>query len=106
MMMIKNSKPIISFRNICKSFPLEIGGSQQVLFDLNFDISAGEFVSIMGPSGSGKSTCMNIIGALDTPTHGDYELYGRNITHLTDDELAVQRNENIGFVFQNFNLLT
>lgn len=90
---------------ICKSFPLEIGGVQQVLFDINFDISAGEFVAIMGPSGSGKSTCMNIIGALDTPTSGVYELYGKNITNMTPDELAIIRNEYIGFVFQNFNLL-
>ncbi len=91
---------------ICKSFPLEIGGVQQVLFDINFDISAGEFVAIMGPSGSGKSTCMNIIGALDTPTSGVYELYGKNITNMTPDELAIIRNEYIGFVFQNFNLLS
>lgn len=90
---------------ICKSFPLEIGGVQQVLFDVTFDISAGEFVAIMGPSGSGKSTCMNIIGALDTPTSGVYELYGKNITNMTPDDLAVIRNEYIGFVFQNFNLL-
>ena len=90
---------------ICKSFPLEIGGVQQVLFDVTFDISAGEFVAIMGPSGSGKSTCMNIIGALDTPTSGVYELYGKNITNMTNDELAMVRNEYIGFVFQNFNLL-
>ncbi len=91
---------------ICKSFPLEIGGVQQVLFDVTFDISAGEFVAIMGPSGSGKSTCMNIIGALDTPTSGVYELYGKNITNMTPDDLAVVRNEYIGFVFQNFNLLS
>jgi len=90
---------------ICKSFPLEIGGRQQVLFDVTFDISSGEFVAIMGPSGSGKSTCMNIIGALDTPTSGVYELYGKNITNMTNDELATVRNEYIGFVFQNFNLL-
>lgn len=90
---------------ICKSFPLEIGGVQQVLFDVTFDISSGEFVAIMGPSGSGKSTCMNIIGALDTPTSGVYELYGKNITNMTNDELAMVRNEYIGFVFQNFNLL-
>ncbi|MBO7560206.1 MAG: ABC transporter ATP-binding protein [Alphaproteobacteria bacterium] len=96
---------MISMNKICKSFPLEIGGVQQVLFDVTFDISSGEFVAIMGPSGSGKSTCMNIIGALDTPTSGVYELYGKNITNMTNDELAMVRNEYIGFVFQNFNLL-
>lgn len=104
--MTKNMKNIISMHNICKSFPVEMGGSQQVLFDLTFDINAGEFVSIMGPSGSGKSTCMNIIGALDTPTSGTYRLYGTDITNMTSDELAIIRNEHIGFVFQNFNLLT
>jgi len=97
---------IIKFSKINKSFPMEIGGTQQVLFDLSFEIFAGEFVSIMGPSGSGKSTCMNIIGALDTPTSGVYQLYGNDITHMTADELAMARNEYIGFVFQNFNLLT
>lgn len=102
---MKKTQNIISMNKICKSFPLEIGGVQQVLFDINFDISAGEFVAIMGPSGSGKSTCMNIIGALDTPTSGVYELYGKNITNMTPDELAIIRNEYIGFVFQNFNLL-
>ena len=98
--------PVISLKKICKSFPLEIGGEQQVLFDNTFDIMPGEFVAIMGPSGSGKSTCMNIIGALDTPTSGVYELYGKNITNMTPDDLAVVRNEYIGFVFQNFNLLS
>lgn len=97
---------VISFNKICKDFPLEMGGVQRVLFDVSFDIHAGEFVSIMGPSGSGKSTCMNIIGALDTPTSGEYELYGNNIANYTPDELATARNEYIGFVFQNFNLLT
>ena len=105
----KNTKSsdvkIISMKKICKSFPVEMGGEQQVLFDITFDVNQGEFVSIMGPSGSGKSTCMNIIGALDTPTSGTYELYGRDVTHLTSDELAVVRNEYIGFVFQQFNLL-
>ncbi len=99
-------KTIISFKKIDKSFPLEVGGVQQVLFGLDFDINAGEFVAIMGPSGSGKSTCMNIIGALDTPTGGIYELYGTNVTHMSADELAIMRNEHIGFVFQSFNLLT
>jgi len=97
--------PIISMKKICKTFPLEVGGEQQVLFDISFTINSGEFVAIMGPSGSGKSTCMNIIGALDSATSGTYELYGKDITTLLPDELAKIRNEYIGFVFQNFNLL-
>ena len=101
---MKNT-PIISMKKICKSFPLEIGGEQQVLFDITFTIKSGEFVAIMGPSGSGKSTCMNIIGALDTANSGVYELYSKDITTLLPDELAKIRNEYIGFVFQNFNLL-
>ena len=92
-------------KKICKVFPLEVGGQQQVLFDVSFTINSGEFVAIMGPSGSGKSTCMNIIGALDGATSGIYELYGKDITTLLPDELAKIRNEYIGFVFQNFNLL-
>ena len=92
-------------KKICKSFPLEVGGEQQVLFDITFTINSGEFVAIMGPSGSGKSTCMNIVGALDSASSGTYELYGKDITTLLPDELAKIRNEYIGFVFQNFNLL-
>ena len=103
--MKKSSEIIISLKNINKSFPMELGGTQQVLFDINFTVKAGEFVAIMGPSGSGKSTCMNIIGALHTPTSGVYELYGNDVTGLTADELALVRNEYIGFVFQQFNLL-
>ena len=100
------NETIIFMDKICKSFPLEIGGVQQVLFDITFSVNSGEFVAIMGPSGSGKSTCMNIVGALDTPTSGVYELYGKDITNMTADELAIVRNEHIGFVFQNFNLLS
>lgn len=97
--------PVIEFNKICKSFPTEIGEDQQVLFDNTFTVMPGEFVSIMGPSGSGKSTCMNIIGALDTATSGKYELYGTDVTTMSPDELAYVRNESIGFVFQQFNLL-
>ena len=103
--MRKKTENIISLKHINKIFPLEIGGQQQVLFDINFSVRPGEFVAIMGPSGSGKSTCMNIIGALDTPSSGVYELYGQDVTGLTPDELAIVRNEHIGFVFQQFNLL-
>ena len=102
----KSSEIVISMQDICKSFPVELGGEQLVLFDIHFAVHVGEFVAIMGPSGSGKSTCMNIIGALDTPTSGTYELYGRDITNMTPDELAKIRNEYIGFVFQQFNLLS
>ena len=102
---MKKEPPIIALNKVCKSFPLVIGGEQQVLFDVSFNVKAGEFVAIMGPSGSGKSTCMNIVGALDSATSGTYELYGKDITTMTNDELATIRNEYIGFVFQNFNLL-
>jgi len=77
----------------------------QVLHGLTFNITKGEFVSIMGPSGSGKSTLMHILGLLDRPTSGSYKLNNREVSSLSDDELARFRNENIGFVFQAFNLL-
>ncbi len=103
--MKKSNDIVISLRDINKSFNLDMGGVQQVLFNISFDVHMGEFVAIMGPSGSGKSTCMNIIGALDTPTSGVYDLYGHNTSNMTSDELATMRNEYIGFVFQQFNLL-
>jgi putative ABC transport system ATP-binding protein len=99
-------KNVVCLKNICKDFPMEVGGVQRVLRDVSFAVKEGEFVSIMGPSGSGKSTCMNIIGALDTPTSGTYELYDKDITNMSGDDLATARNEHIGFVFQNFNLLS
>jgi putative ABC transport system ATP-binding protein len=72
---------------------------------LSINIDRGEYVAIMGPSGSGKSTLMNLIGCLDTPTKGSYQLNGKEVAAMNDDELARIRNEEIGFVFQTFNLL-
>ena len=83
-------------------------GNQKVaaLAGIDLEIHQGEFAALMGPSGSGKSTLMNILGCLDRPTVGSYKLDGQEVAHLSDDALAVTRNKKIGFVFQNFNLLS
>lgn len=97
-------KPVIEVRELKKVYRM----GEHVVFALNgvsFKIGAGEFVSIMGPSGSGKSTMMNMLGALDSPSEGTYLLDGTDVSQLRDNELAQVRNEKIGFVFQNFNLL-
>jgi putative ABC transport system ATP-binding protein len=96
---------MIECRNIYKSY--DNGGVvTEVLKDVSFKVNDGEFVAIMGPSGSGKSTLMHIIGALDTPTKGQYLLDGIDVSTLSDDKLAQIRNSKIGFVFQAFNLLS
>ncbi|MGT2757227.1 ABC transporter ATP-binding protein [Streptococcus ovuberis] len=99
------SKPLIDIKNINKSYR---NGDQdlQVLKDISLTIEEGEFVAIMGPSGSGKSTLMNIIGLLDQPTSGHYQLEGQEVEHLGDKDLAKVRNKQIGFVFQQFFLLS
>jgi len=97
-------KAVIDIHNITKTY--QMGEFElQVLKGIDLQIYQGEFVSIMGPSGSGKSTLMNILGALDQPTSGEYYLDGVNVGHLDEGQLAEIRNKKIGFVFQSFNLL-
>jgi len=96
---------LIRLEHVYKNYPLGKNNEVKVLKDINLTITPGEYVALMGPSGSGKSTLMNIIGALDTPTEGNYFLKGIDVKNLQDDELASIRNREIGFVFQTFNLL-
>ncbi len=98
------TKPIISCRDLTKVYRM---GDQEVraLDGVDLDIHEGEFVAIMGPSGSGKSSLMNLIGALDRPTSGEMWINGRALSEMSRDELADLRNETLGFVFQQFNLL-
>ena len=96
---------IIQLKEISKIYM--VGGTIEVpaLVSVSIDIEKNEYVAIMGPSGSGKSTLMNLIGCLDTPTHGVYILNNHDVSSMTDDQLAAIRNKEIGFVFQTFNLL-
>ena len=95
---------VIEIRNIIRDFKL---GTEtvHVLKGIDLDIERGDYVAIMGPSGSGKSTLMNLLGCLDTPTSGNYLLNGKDVSQMSDDQLADIRNTEIGFVFQTFNLL-
>ena len=99
-----DSNSLISMRDIWKTYQM---GSEQVhaLHGVSFDIPKGEYIAIIGPSGSGKSTLMNLIGCLDTPSKGEYWLNAKNVSEMDDDELARIRNQEVGFVFQTFNLL-
>jgi putative ABC transport system ATP-binding protein len=95
---------LIRLQNISRRYQM---GAETVhaLRDVSLEIQRGEYVAIMGPSGSGKSTLMNLIGCLDTPTSGKYELNGAQVSEMNDNQLAEVRNREIGFVFQTFNLL-
>lgn len=95
---------LIEIKDIWKVYQM---GTEKVyaLKGVNIEINKGDYVAIMGPSGSGKSTLMNLIGCLDTPTKGVYNLNGRQVSAMNDDELAYIRNKEIGFIFQTFNLL-
>lgn len=96
--------PLIKITDLCKDYEND-GILTKVLHHLNFEIAKSEFTALMAPSGSGKSTLMHILGLLDRPTCGVYELDGKDVTKLSDDELAELRNHKMGFVFQSFNLL-
>ncbi len=99
-----SQKIIFETKHLQKTYTL---GSEKVhaLRDVSLKIYKNDFVALMGPSGSGKSTFMNLIGCLDTPTKGDYFLNGKDVSNMNDNEMAVVRNQEIGFVFQTFNLL-
>lgn len=98
------TKPILSISNVSKIYKMD-GVTFEALKDISFDIKEGEFLAIMGPSGSGKSTLMHIIGCLDKPTTGKVFINNRDISHANERTLAKIRNANIGFIFQQFNLL-
>src|SRR5271156_712192 len=100
-----DTKPVIRLENVHKTYDL---GEIQVfaLRGVSLEVRSGEFVAVMGPSGSGKSTVMNILGCLDRPTKGHYYLDGVDVSGMTKSELAKIRNRKLGFVFQQFNLLS
>ena len=95
---------ILKLTDICKDYQ-QGREPVRVLKNINLTVEKGDYLAIMGPSGSGKTTLMNIIGCLDVPTSGSYELDGKNLKDLSDDDLAEIRNRHIGFVFQHFHLL-
>ena len=99
-----SQQPMIHIRELTRHYTM---GEQEVraLDGVNLDVERGEFVAIMGPSGSGKSTLMNLLGCLDTPSSGSYVLNGQEVSQLDENQLAEIRNQEIGFIFQTFNLL-
>ncbi len=105
MIVQSSEKNVVKLENVVKTYSM--GDSEvHALRGISFSIEAGEFVSIMGPSGSGKSTCMNMIGCLDRPSSGSVEINGREISSMNEKELAALRNRTIGFVFQQYHLIS
>ena len=96
---------LIDIKDVTKTYQMGAETTVRALDGVSVAIDAGDYVAIMGPSGSGKSTLMNLIGCLDTPSSGSYQLNGREIAAMGDDDLAQIRNKEIGFIFQTFNLL-
>ena len=98
--------PILEVNNLKKIYTTRFGGNQvQALRSVNFSVEKGEYVAIMGESGSGKTTLLNILAALDKPTGGSVLLDGKDLSKIKDSEIANFRRDNLGFVFQDFNLL-
>ena len=96
--------PVISITQVIKEFPMGTS-TFTALKEINLNIEAGEFIGLVGPSGSGKTTLLNIMGSLDTPTQGEAKVLGRSVATLNAKESAALRNQSIGFIFQNYNLL-
>lgn len=98
--------PLLEVTNLKKIYTTRFGGNKvQALSNVNFSVEKGEFVAIMGESGSGKTTLLNILATLDKPTSGEILLDGKSLVHISDKEVSAFRRKNLGFVFQDFNLL-
>ncbi len=100
------NQPVIEMKKVCKTYFISKEDELKALSDIDLKVYSGEFLAIVGASGSGKSTLMNIVGLLDRPTEGEYLLDGTDVSTLSDNELSHLRNKSIGFVFQNFNLIS
>jgi putative ABC transport system ATP-binding protein len=103
--MIKKEKELIKLKNVSKIYKRNEANPVHALRSVDLKVNKGDFVAVMGPSGSGKSTCMNMIGSLDTPSHGKIYLDGKDISELEESDLAQIRGKKIGFIFQQFNLI-